>query len=170
MGIIKTAMMSGAAMYGIKQLAKTQEHRQSRTTNDSQQNTSQRRELYDPEYVAWQEWKSQQNAGSNSGPGQWENPQNQGQRRLLTDGETGEPRYFSSFEYDRGQPGSQYQYERAELRPQRDVVTAANGASTTQSNHSGGFDITPLLGKGMDLVQSGGKGGKGDFLDKFLSK
>ncbi|KAK4935521.1 hypothetical protein LTR10_023432 [Elasticomyces elasticus] len=165
MGIIKTAMMSGAAMYGVNKLARTQESRQSRVV----ERETPRPEQHDPEYRAWLEWRSRQGAGSPITEGQVGGSQNEApQRQLFNYDANFDPRY-EYLDFDRRQSQQRPQYQSIEDHTQRATGFVDDGV-TSHSNHAGPFDLNALVGQGMSLMQTGGKGSKGDLVGKFVHK
>lgn len=80
-----------------------------------------------------------------------------------------DPRY-EYVDFERGQPQQAPQYQRIEYRPQRAMGFVEDGPATGQSSHAGNFDMTALVGQGMDLLQSGGKDDKGNPIGKLWNK
>ncbi|KIV79407.1 hypothetical protein PV11_06969 [Exophiala sideris] len=137
MGIIKTAMMSGAAMYGVNKLAKSP----ARVALLNEETP--RPEQYDPEYRAWLEWRSRQGTGSPMTQAQMGGSRNEEPQRQLSNYDANfDPRYEHA-DFDRRQSQQLPQYHSVEYRPQRETGSEDEGV-TRQSNHAGPFDYNAL--------------------------
>lgn len=198
MGIIKTAMMSGAAMYGVKQFAKSVHFtelccpriltvvRTAESHRDDSGNSQARAEV-DPEYLEWLEWKRQSAKSAPPSLNQSERGQvrgfNEPERRAcgyytgqqqlhLIQASDMPPSYSCARENEAGY-FSGAGYQPLEFTPRQESNFNDCNPRLEVNRGRGGPDLGVLIGQGMNMLQAR-RGSdqirKGDLIGKFSNK